>query len=392
MVFIRRLFLAHVNCNNTTHLILQGIDTVWEKMVCTNYTDVHNHVRKGRHAGNNYLITWYSLSPYIRWRTSAWGPWFKPCKYSNCDLSLCKQSAEISDAVIFNGRRLPKTVSLKRPAGQIWIFAEDESPYTYDYDGGHWRLPFWRMSFNWTMTYDRNHTDIYLPSGEIRKKKIPDNRDFLQIAKRKTKDALIITSHCTTDSKRTEYINELQKYIDVDILGTCGRTWDCGTAWIHDNCFGILNTTYKFYLAFENALCREYRTEKFFENFNYDIVLVARGGISADDVIQPKDTYISASGFHNEADLGKYLKKISDNIDEYATILKRKSQYSFPGFQESYQNALCTLCEKMNHQEDNRQEIVDLVNHMYNSRPCIEPTDVTLVEKGLWDRLWGSKW
>lgn len=368
----------------------------WQRLVCQNFTPTTN--KDSVYAGNvhrqdkPYLITWFELSPYIRYRTQAWQRGFKQCKYQNCQISLCSQTSAVSDAVIFNGRRLPETLPFSRPPGQIWIFAEDESPYSYDYDGGHWRSEFWRKSFNWTMVYDKFVADIYLPSGELWKKSEPDLRDFLQIAKDKTKDALLITSHCTTESKRSEYVEELRKYIDVDILGTCGRKWSCGKLWVHDECFSILNKTYRYYLSFENALCRGYRTEKFFENFNFDILMVARGGIAADDVIEPKDVYISTADFANVEKLGRHLKQLSEDYEAYADFLEKKSQYYFPGFHESYQSALCDLCEKMNHQSDHRKIIPDLVEHMTGSHPCRDPTDVTVVEEtGWWSWLW-KKW
>lgn len=359
-----------------------------EKIYCSNFSLAHFERSREKVGDKRYLITWYNVSPYIKYRPKALERGFGPCKYSNCEMSLCKQSAPFSDAVIFNGRRLPERYEYRRPSGQIWIFAEDETPHTYDYDGGYWKSKFWRSAFNWTMTYDKQVADIYLPSGEIWKKKHQDRRDFIQISKTKTREALLISSHCTTDSKRTEYVKELQKYIDVDILGTCGRNWDCGKRWIHDECFGILNSTYKFYLAFENALCRGYRTEKFFENFNYDIILVARGGISTEDIVDPKDVYISTGDFPTVESLGKYLKKLSSDINQYSNFLSKKNQYYFPGFHESYQTALCSLCEKVNLK--NGKEIRDLVKHVHDSNSCKEPTDIK-VETGLFDWMF-SKW
>ena len=51
---------------------------------------------------------------------------------------------------------------------------------------------------------------------------------------------------------------ELQKYITVDIYGSCGplKCWG-------DQCDDTLDNDYKFYLAFENSLCYDYITEKF---------------------------------------------------------------------------------------------------------------------------------
>ena len=59
------------------------------------------------------------------------------------------------------------------------------------------------------------------------------------------------------------------KHIDVDIYGAYG------TLYLHvsrcpraqgNKCFNMLNTDYKFYLAFENSNCKHYITEKFFVN------------------------------------------------------------------------------------------------------------------------------
>lgn len=383
------LLFTRINCFST----FQDEDNVDWEIFCRN-NSFRRSEKLQQDGGKRYLITWYNVSPYIKYRPIALGRRFEPCKYKNCELSLCRETAEESDVVIFNGRRLPERYKYTRRSGQIWVFAEDETPHTYDYDGGHWKSKFWRSAFNWTMTYDKEITDIYLPSGELWKKKKTDNRDFTRIAKQKTRQALLISSHCTTESKRTEYVEQLRKYVDVDILGTCGRKWDCGKAWIHDDCFRILNSTYKFYLAFENALCRGYRTEKFFENFNYDIILVARGGISKEDILEPKDVYISTSDFSDIESLGKYLEKLSTNTSQYASFLASKSQYYFPGFHESYQTALCSLCEKVNNQEKNHREIHDLVEHVRASSSCAEPTDVK-VNSWIYDWLFGwyfKKW
>ncbi|XP_045194406.2 glycoprotein 3-alpha-L-fucosyltransferase A-like [Mercenaria mercenaria] len=364
----------------------------WDEKMCKNYSRLQKQPRGRKNGEKNYLITWYNVSPYIKWRPEALALGFKSCKFNNCEMSLCKRTSEHSDAVIFNGRRLPKTYEFKRPVGQIWVFAEDETPYTYHYDTDQWRTEYWRSVFNWTMTYDQQTTDIYLSSGNIWKKKARDSRDFRSIARKKTRGALLISSHCTTESKRTEYVKELQKYIDVDILGTCGRKWECGEKWVHDNCFEILNTTYKFYLAFENALCRGYRTEKFFENFNYDIILVERAGISKDDLIEPRDVYISTSDFPSIVSLGKYLKRLSNDIDEYTSLLEKKSQYYFPGFHEVYQTALCNLCEKMNAQGTYHREIDDLLHvHGQLLASCRHPMDMPMEEEGFFDWLF-NKW
>ena len=65
------------------------------------------------------------------------------------------------------------------------------------------------------------------------------------------------------------------KYIDVDIYGECGSK-KCPRA--SKDCYKILNSQYKFYLAFENSNCVDYITEKFFVNgLKYNILPVVMG-------------------------------------------------------------------------------------------------------------------
>ena len=50
----------------------------------------------------------------------------------------------------------------------------------------------------------------------------------------------------------------------MDIYGACGSL-KCPRS-SAGACFDMLNTKYKFYLAFENSNCKHYITEKFFVN------------------------------------------------------------------------------------------------------------------------------
>ena len=63
---------------------------------------------------------------------------------------------------------------------------------------------------------------------------------------------------------RLQYAQELAQYIGVDIYGACGSLKCPRTS--AGTCFDLLNTKYKFYLAFENSNCKDYITAKFFVN------------------------------------------------------------------------------------------------------------------------------
>ncbi|KAL4216351.1 hypothetical protein ACF0H5_024078 [Mactra antiquata] len=325
----------------------------------------------------SYLINWYNAPPYLRFRPDAMHCGFQKCKYKNCNVTFERKDRAISDAVLFDGRWVFEKVGFIRPPGQVWVFAAHETPTTFEDLGGWWKKPQWRYGFNWTMTYDINNTDIYLPYGEIRKRLKPVVRDFKKIAALKTNGALMINSHCNTSSVREKYVDILKKHFPVNVLGKCGTPWNCGTHYIHDDCFNLLNTTYKFFLAFENAFCNQYFSEKIYENFDYDTVIVTRGGSYKEAKrIFPKGTVISTDDFRTIEGLGKYLGKLAWSINDYADILRRKSQYYSVGYTAVYQRAMCDLCERMNNLDKYKKIIPDIVDWAYNKDPCRGPSDL----------------
>ena len=108
------------------------------------------------------------------------------------------------------------------------------------------------------------------------KRPAPQVKNYTAILAQKKKLAGWIVSHCKTHSRREDYVKTLQKHLPVDVYGACGP-FKCGRK--KDNeCFENISSKYKFYLAFENALCQDYVTEKMFRYLEADFVLVVRGG------------------------------------------------------------------------------------------------------------------
>lgn len=94
--------------------------------------------------------------------------------------------------------------------------------------------------------------------------KLPIPKIYKNYAENKTKQVVWLVSNCRPNSNRSMYVTELSKHISVDIFGNCG-TLKCAKE-NEDQCFQMLNDKYKFYLAFENAHCIYYITEKLFNN------------------------------------------------------------------------------------------------------------------------------
>jgi len=72
---------------------------------------------------------------------------------------------------------------------------------------------------------------------------------------------------------RGSYVSELRRFVDVDVYGGCGRLRCVGD----DRCVAMLERRYYFYLAFENSLCADYITEKYWRTLRRDVVAVVLG-------------------------------------------------------------------------------------------------------------------
>ena len=184
----------------------------------------------------------------------------------NCPIDTCFLTRNIPTngtiqhhAMIF--RSVPPETLVKLP-GQVWVWFSLESPY-------HMGVPASVSNkVNWTATYRRDSTLVapyekFVPFSNFTK--LPDhppgNRNY---AKGKDKKVAWFVTNCKDQNGRLAYVKELQKHIDVDIYGACGKL-KCPRK-NSTFCYETLNKHYKFYLSFENSACKGYITEKLYWN------------------------------------------------------------------------------------------------------------------------------
>ena len=85
---------------------------------------------------------------------------------------------------------------------------------------------------------------------------------------------------------------------------------------------------YKFYLAFENGLCPDYVTEKFFEFFKYryNVIPVVYNGADMAS-IAPPHSYISVRDYSSVEHLAQYLSIVSSNDTLFASYFWWRDYY-----------------------------------------------------------------
>ena len=91
----------------------------------------------------------------------------------------------------------------------------------------------------------------------------------------KPNDIIWIASNCVTPSNRKGYVDAMRKLttLKIDTYGKCGDQKLSRDPKTVSN----LIKTYKFYLSFENSICRGYVTEKFFKILKEPVIPVVRG-------------------------------------------------------------------------------------------------------------------
>ena len=241
------------------------------------------------------------------------------CPVNACTITRDQSEYQESDLVLFRDHfQMPGQRLGPRPANQLWLMYFLESPYHTQHINN-------KNIFNWTATY-RTDSTIVAPyerwkyyNEDVRQ--LPLKRNY---ASNKTKSVAWFVSNCNARNQRLEYAKDLANYIDVDIYGRCG-TKTCPRS-SSSQCFDMLETDYRFYLAFENSNCVDYITEKFFRTgLGHDILPIVMGARPQDyKRAAPVHSYIHVDDFDGPEDLARYLKTLEKNDALYNEYFRWK--------------------------------------------------------------------
>ena len=288
---------------------------------------------------------------------------FSRCYYKNCFIKFGVDFADVSSArvVIFHFNQVkdfPEVASNVRRE-QYWVLYGFESP---GFPSNLWPSTF-DGRFNATLTY-RMNSNFYSPYGHTTKLSRPVTVDFKRIGAKKTKGAFVYVSNCKSIGyERLETMIQLQRYVDVDIFGSCTDKFPCSR--MDFECEAKLHSQYRFYLSFENSMCSEYITEKFWSRLASPsmFVPVALGGLSVEEYsrVAPPRSFIHAYNFTSIEELGKYLKHLTEDDTAYNRYHEWRSEYRVDD--DSFN--MCDLCKLAN--EKPRLSAIQDVSSWWNS-------------------------
>ena len=224
---------------------------------------------------------------------------------------------EDADVVVIHIPTAPDLTRLRKRPGQIWVAWSYESDRFYPRQCD---LNYMQQ-FDLTMTYhwDSDIPVAYFDTG------IRDDLLRAPILKTASAPAISFVSNVTDLCGRYEYLKELMQILPVD---SCGRALqnkrlpeDTGRQTKLERV-----ACYKFNLAFENSISRDYVTEKFFDPLIAGSIPVYRGAPNIDEFAPGEHCYIDAAQFKGPRELAEHLLFVAGNQAEYDAYLAWKEK------------------------------------------------------------------
>lgn len=296
-----------------------------------------------------------------------WTPFFSDKNWSGllvenyscgCYLTDDRRMLKHSQRVVFHWRDLSVNDFPPKYKNQKWVWFLLESP---EYTHKKTVLNSVQRHIDCTATY-RLDSDFYHPYGCSHN--LPVNYQNTVNSCRKRRSVAWLVSACSTASQREKYVEELAKYIDVDIYGKCGQ--DCDDKPIP--CHQHLEENYLFYLSFENSICKDYLTEKIYKILPLNMVPVVLGGADYERLL-PNNSFINAAKFKSPKELALYLHKVKGDEKLCKSYFTWKSNYVKNT--SLCPNTACSICKAAKSNTKCRSFNSSLVKWWYDEANCI---------------------
>ena len=197
-----------------------------------------------------------------------------------------------------------------------------------------------------------------------------------------------MVSNCRSQSNREAYLDRLDSVVPVTRIGYCSSN-KCRQS--RASCLDTLADTHPFYLAFENALCRDYATEKY-ANVILNTRMIPIVFSHEADLYIPR-SFIDANDFPTPEQLGHYLRYLITNATAYDSYFQWQLDYEL--FVPDENEYLCQLCQKLNDPLEPTKVYASMKQWLYADAKCQRwksalnrrvdiPVDETMIYEDPW--------
>jgi hypothetical protein len=231
---------------------------------------------------------------------------------------------------------------LRKKKGQIWVawFMECEANIP------HFRAPSFLNIFDLTMSYHLD-ADIVTPYFYVAL-----NNLLREPVREKTAQKNICTFNSSLFHKsgRLNYLEALMKYLNIHSYGKVLQNKILEKDTGHQTKMDTM-ADYKFTIAFENAIERDYVTEKFFDPLIAGSVPIYLGAPNIGDFAPGDKCFIDASDWDSPESLARYIQSVSKDQELYESYFDWRSKPFKPYFikllEEQKEHSFVRLCRKI---------------------------------------------
>ncbi|KAG0208533.1 hypothetical protein BGX28_000537 [Mortierella sp. GBA30] len=285
--------------------------------------------------GKEYLILW-------------WTEWFHTDRYEGmiddcglpytCRHTLDRTKYDNAKVVVFldwDPSDLPPLKDVHK-SNKAWVLNTAERPQPQAYQQKYISL----FTYQFTYHFNSDFIGSYFTSGHqtpsalinlvsrpplytLESKNQFRRTGFSSLDSRPLAPVAWIVSNCKAISGRHYLVNQLKRYIDIDIYGHCipNRPWPLKSGSQTEMSDEELVSHYKFYLAIENTNCEDYVTEKLERTFAAGTVPVVDGPEDYSRFTPANKSLIRYDDHGSPERLAQYLKLLDEDDALYLEYL-----------------------------------------------------------------------
>ncbi|XP_015192456.1 alpha-(1,3)-fucosyltransferase 10 isoform X2 [Lepisosteus oculatus] len=333
--------------------------------------------------------------PILVWRSLLTGETsrLETCGKNKCFFTINKTyyDHKNTEAFLFYGTDFNiESLPLPRKRHHHWALFHEESPKN------NYKL-FHKASvslFNHTATFS-HHSHMPLTTQYLESVEALMSRRYLvplslkNSLRGKLAPLVYVQSDCDPPSDRDTYVRELMKYIKVDSYGECLHNRNLpphlnNPMAMEERGFYRILAQYKFILAFENAICDDYITEKLWRPLKLGVVPVYYGSPSVAKWLPSNRSAIIVNPNEPPLKLAQYLNSLDENDKEYEAYLEWKQKGDI-----SNHNLLTHMRErKWGVQDISQDNYIDAFECMVCTRVW---ENIIRRKKGLTPRTWQAE-
>ncbi|XP_026272209.1 alpha-(1,3)-fucosyltransferase 10 [Frankliniella occidentalis] len=353
---------------STLVLFLQLLVQLWLEWIEDANVPVHHHITNkfSLNDVDDLVLVWWT--PF----TGNTGS-FIECGNLKCFITEDRRFQHHSkfQMFLFYGSNLEIwDLPLPRKDQHIWSLFHEESPKNIPFLSHQEGISL----FNFTATFSR-FSDVPLTLQYVQSfESLTDLQYYVPLSKKNEllqylSPVLYVQSDCDTPLDRDKYVQNLMRYISVDSYGTCLHNKDLPESMSNpmesmtSEEFLHFTAQYKFTIAFENAVCEDYITEKLWRPLTVGSVPIYLGSPSVQDWLPSQNSAVLAINFSSPKELASHISVLNSNDEEYLSLLSHKESVISNIYQKAKMNPRLWGSLK-----DNRYHFID----QFECQMCIK--------------------